>query len=198
MQKFFAVVLTLIILISVSVFKAYSLSHYEQYELLEPALVAIRDDLAYGEASAIPESGGLVINKLTPDRLPEVRLIAARLEMYGDNIEGLPKVATIREEDHCLIVVFSYKKQVHTLDYLADETIEKIRRVLEILRAASISIDVRSKKELVDCFGVDDDGKIHMINFSRLRVRATKKGTDRSIDNALSFIDHQTAKQLRH
>ena len=191
MRTYIATILTILVLLSVSAYRGVSVSDFMTSNAdsgLKAASFQIPKDLEMGDVTIIPQTG-LVINRLPMDKLPEMKLIVSRLEKFDGLVEGLPIVEQLYQEEDSLIVVFGYKEGVYPIDVLNDEVIDVIRGVLEALRKAQISIDVRSKKDLVDCFGVDGHGKVHMVNLNRLRFHIIRKAIDKSIDNALSFID---------
>ena len=192
MRTYIATILTILILLGVTSFRGVSISEFRGTSVesgLKPAPFDIPHDLSMGQVTVIPETG-LVVNKLPIDKLGEMKLILGRLSKFEGQVEGLPVVEDLHQEEDSLIVVFGYKEGVYPIEVLNDEAIQVIRGVLEVLRRAQISIDVRSKKDLVDCFGVDGHGKIHMVNLNTLRFLIIRKALDKSIDNALSFIDN--------
>ena len=197
MRTYIATILTLLVLLGVTAFKGFSLEHFKGQTTesgLKPVPFEVPANLAVGTVAVAPETG-LLINTLPIDKLSEMRIILDRLSRFDGEVEGLPLVERLHQEGEILVIVFGYKEGVYPIDILNDGVIEVIRGVLEALRKSQISIDVRSKKDLVDCFGVDGHGKIHMVNLNRLRFLIIRKAIDKSIDNALSFIDNGKLKR---
>jgi len=183
MRTYIVMILTMLVFLCYSALKGLAVT-----DTIKPAPFDIPQHLGIGEYSVLPEQG-VVINKLPLERLSEIKLIIARLAKFDGQVEGLPIVNQLHDEGDSLIVVFGYTEGVYPIEILSGEAIEVIRGVLEVFRKAQISIEVHSKKDLIDCFGIDGHGRVHMVNLNRLRFLIIRKAIDRSIDHALSFID---------
>jgi hypothetical protein len=187
MRTYIVTILTMLVLLCYSALNGLAVTDFTS-DAIKPAPFDIPEHLGNGEYSILPEQG-VVINRLPIERLSEIKLIIARLAKFDGQVEGLPIVNQIHDEGDSLIIVFGYTEGVYPIDVLTGEAIEVIKGVLEALRRVQISIEVHSKKDLIDCFGIDGFGKVRMVNLNRLRFLIIRKAIDRSIDHALSFID---------
>jgi hypothetical protein len=170
MKHLLTYILTLLVLLGIVVFQGSSL------------------DGIVGNFHIEPKSG-LVVGKSPLGRHEELKLIVARLKQWDNRVEGIPLVERMYNDDLSVVIVFGFKHGMFPIEVLDQGTIGVIRGVLEVLRRSQISIQVKNKKELIDCFGVDGEGKVHMVNLNPLSFQAVRKSFDKSIDIALSFID---------
>jgi hypothetical protein len=174
MKHLFTYILTLLVLLGLFAFRGSSLND----QRIPTA----------GNFGTDPKSG-LVIGKSPVEKFDELKQIVARLEKSKDRVEGLPLVERMYNDGESLTIVFGFKHGMFPIEILDERTIAVIRGVLEVLRSLHISIHVSSKKELVECFGVDSQGKVHMVNLNHLDFGAVRKAADKAIEIALSFID---------